>query len=602
MNFLGLRVGLSRVTGPITPLVVTNRSAASDTGVAPFAVQFDASGTTSTLTSRPFHDLYHSWNFGDNDSLTWTYGTQPSVAKKNRATGAMAAHVYETPGTYTVSYIVIDPLTGTTASASKTITVQDPDVVYSGANTICIANGTLPVVGVNGVPTGATCYNETTWAGVISRIASGKRILLKKGDTWTTNASNTISVSGAGGIIGAYGLSGANPIVQLTLASSNVFSCSGSGNFIDWRIMDIDANATGLATGSARSATRFFNSPDGPTATSGSYATILRCTHTNAGSFVYGSDNTAVVDCVVTDLDGGAGNVGFWCYQRSNIAILGCNFNNATAAEHCVRFQGTSKMVFQNNRVFQPANTKHTMTLRGYSDAGASYVWTGVYSELCVISGNEFLAGANNVQQVVTIKPQNGTSDERFRDIVFEKNYIEANINYAYSFNTGGGIRITVRNNLTRLKTGSVGAILDNGSSWAGNSFAILPPVDHVYYNNTTYASDVIAHGVDAIFVNTATATGLLFYNNLAYTPSYSGSKVVLNVTGGSTYTAATNSSNAQMGATSPNFTATPPTTYAEWKPTSGYAVNGGTTVPVYDDFFSVARTYPTADIGAVNP
>lgn len=586
---------------PVTPLVVTNRASDSDTGVAPFAVQFDASGTTSINTTRPFHDLYHSWNFGDNDSVTWGYGTQAGVAKKNRASGPIAAHVYETPGTYTVSYLAIDPLTGQSAAATKTITVQDPDVVFAGANTICIANGTLPVAGVGGVPAGATCYNETTWAGVISRIASGKRVLLKKGDTWTTNSSNTITGAGSGGVIGAYG-SGANPIVQLTLASSNVFSCTGSGNFIDWRIMDIDANATGLATGSARNATRFLNTPDGPTATSGRYATVLRCTHTNAGSFIYGSDSTTVADCVVTNLDGGAGNVGFWCYQRSNISILGCNFDNATAAEHCVRFQGVSKMVFQSNRVFQPANTKHTLTLRGYSDAGASYVWTGVYSEHCLLSGNEFIAGANNVTQVVTIKPQNGTSDERFRDIIFEKNYIEANVNYAYSFNTGGGIRITVRNNLTRLKTGSVGAILDNGSSWAGNSFAIIPPVDHAYYNNTTYASDTIAHGVDAIFVNTATATGLLFYNNIAYTPAYSGTKKNLNITAGSTYTEATNSSNAQMGATSPNFTATPPVAYTDWKCTSGYTINSGTTVPVYDDFFGAQRTYPTADLGAVNP
>src|SRR4030067_2638800 len=34
-------------------------------GVAPMAVFFDASGTTSTATTRPFHDLEYRWDFGD---------------------------------------------------------------------------------------------------------------------------------------------------------------------------------------------------------------------------------------------------------------------------------------------------------------------------------------------------------------------------------------------------------------------------------------------------------------------------------------------------------------------------------------------------------
>ena len=206
------------------------------------------------------------------------------------------------------------------------------------------------------------------------------------------------------------------------------------------------------------------------------------------------------------------------------------------------------------------------------------------------------------MSQVLTIAPQNGTSDERFRDIIFERNYIEATINYSYSMVINGGIRVTVRNNITRLKNGAVGAIIAGGSSWAGNGNASIPPVDHAYYNNTTYASDTIGHAVDAYFVNTSIGTGFLFYNNVAYTPAYSGTKKVLNITAGTTYTELTNSSNAQMGATTPNFAATPPVSYADYRPTTGYAVNGGTTIPVYDDFNGLARIYPTADIGAVTP
>ncbi len=34
-------------------------------GAAPFGVVCDASATTSADTTKPFHDLYYEWNFGD---------------------------------------------------------------------------------------------------------------------------------------------------------------------------------------------------------------------------------------------------------------------------------------------------------------------------------------------------------------------------------------------------------------------------------------------------------------------------------------------------------------------------------------------------------
>jgi Calx-beta domain len=585
--------------GTITPLVVTNRASANDTGVAPFAVQFDATGTTSTLTTKPFHELHHEWNFGDNDSVTWAYGTRAGVAKKNRASGPIAAHVYETPGVYTVQYAAIDPLTGSIAMTTKTITVTDPDVVFAGTNTICVANGTLPVVGVNGVPTGASCQNVTTWSGVIALIASGKRILLKKGDTWTTNAVNTITGAGGGGIIGAYG-TGVNPTIQLTLASSSAFRCTGTGNFIDWRIMDIDCNASGLGTGAPRNSTVFvMGSNFDATSTSSDYTTLLRCNFTQASGLILAGNQTTIADCAATVLDGGAGNVGIWCYQKTGIAILGTAVDNAALIEMNIRLQGVKKAVISECKLKDPlANgTKHTLALRGWSVAS---VWTGDYTEKVVVSGNEISGvSASGTVQIASV---DSSSDERHRDILFERNYVKNLTNYGCCVLAAMSTS-TIRNNLFEAKNGTEFAIkLDNSPAVASNSFAVLPPNNVSAYNNSYYSADVIAHGVSFLRLTSATATGLLAYNNLAYTPSYSGAKNVLNITAGSTYTEATNSSNAQMGATTPNFVATPPTTYAEWRTTTGYPVNGGTAVPVFDDFFGVQRTYPTADMGAVNP
>src|SRR4030067_554946 len=96
---------------------------ARTSGVAPLAVFFDASATTDTgVTNRPFHDLEYTWSFGDPSAGTWANGAQPGVSSKNSATGPVTAHVFETPGAYTVSLTAFD---GTnTATTTTTITVQ----------------------------------------------------------------------------------------------------------------------------------------------------------------------------------------------------------------------------------------------------------------------------------------------------------------------------------------------------------------------------------------------------------------------------------------------------------------------------------------------
>ena len=107
------------------------------TGVAPLAVFFDASATIATSTTRPFHDLGFSWNFGESTGpgiAAWGVGARPT-GSRNVATGPMAAHVYEAPGTYTVCVSITD---GTnTVDGAVTITVTDPEVVFAGVAKNC---------------------------------------------------------------------------------------------------------------------------------------------------------------------------------------------------------------------------------------------------------------------------------------------------------------------------------------------------------------------------------------------------------------------------------------------------------------------------------
>src|SRR3990170_7114440 len=186
----------STTPAPAPGGIVLSLVPARTSGVAPLAVFFDASGTTDpSVTSRPFHDLEYTWSFGDPSSGTWASGAQPGVSSKNSATGPVAAHVFETPGTYTVSLTAFD---GTnTATTNKTITVQNPDTVFAGTNTVCVGATALPTAGVNGCPAGAIATSTNNFTAAINTYqATNKRILFQRGDTFIASATAPITKIG----------------------------------------------------------------------------------------------------------------------------------------------------------------------------------------------------------------------------------------------------------------------------------------------------------------------------------------------------------------------------------------------------------------------
>src|SRR4030065_2651648 len=182
--------------------IVLSLVPARTSGVAPLAVFFDASATTDTgVTNRPFHDLEYTWSFGDASSGTWASGAQPGVSSKNSATGPVAAHVFETPGTYTVTLTAFD---GTnSATTNTTITVQDPNTVFAGSNTICFStSGTF-----TGCPSGATHTTTSNFVTAIANQTTSKRLLFRRGETFTEASTAAITVTGPG-IVGAFGIGG----------------------------------------------------------------------------------------------------------------------------------------------------------------------------------------------------------------------------------------------------------------------------------------------------------------------------------------------------------------------------------------------------------
>ena len=185
-------------------------TATRSTGTAPLGVSFEVTG------NGEFNDA-RTWDFGDTGAGTWAIS---GLSKNAETDGAVVAHVFETAGSYTVS------VSGLTIG----ITVDDPNTVFSGANTICVS----PSANYTGAPGGATLQTS------LPSSYAGKRVLLHRGESFgSISPLNTDS----GFQVGAYG-TGADPIVT-SVGTGMVSGVSSWTN--DWTIMDIDAGNVSIS-------------------------------------------------------------------------------------------------------------------------------------------------------------------------------------------------------------------------------------------------------------------------------------------------------------------------------------------------------------------
>lgn len=175
---------------------------------APCAVQFDASSSTHTSPDiEPFTDLEYLWDFGDAQAGDWSTGALRG--SRNEAIGPLATHVYERPGAYTVRVRVFDA-SGTQAGTQLQISVADPNAVFSGVATTCLA---LDNLDWSGCPAGARREVGSSALSAYTNFGgAGRRLLLRRGDVFS--ATGSLRLSGQGpGQIGAFG-SGALPRLQ----------------------------------------------------------------------------------------------------------------------------------------------------------------------------------------------------------------------------------------------------------------------------------------------------------------------------------------------------------------------------------------------------
>jgi PKD repeat protein len=558
-------------------------------GVAPLAVFFDAMEDRddpqypltrhSDAAVDEFHDLLFQWDFGDSGSATWAV----TGKSKNVATGPVAAHVFETAGTYTVRLTVRDA-NGVTGTASVNINVQSPDSAFSGKTTCVSRNGDFA-----GCPSGAVQLTDTRAFDVIldNEIdARGRRrVLFHRGQEWSIGS--TYSPPAGPGLVGAFG-SGAKPVVR----QSSPIQYSLSLND-DWRMQDL--HLVGVPGASGSRAMGF-----GSGTANGLY---LRMS-IEPGTFAMGvaqaissgnANGLFVVDCDLRKLSsvGGGGNIGY--VQGRRIVILGSVFDDSKGGEHVLRIPHADGLVISNSQLSRQAVNKAVLSLRS-ADVGGSCGFCGEWTQNVVISDN--LIGGSASTTVGLVGSAGSSSASQGRDIIFERNYFYAAEpdGPSNSLGAASAVGLTIRNNIANLDGYATGTAFQGFSfSSMGNSLSNNARLQDVrFYNNTCHTKTSTSSPIKCVFWAEAIPNSQA-KNNLFYAPGASNARL---------FTGSPPSGGAMAGnlmAVQNPFVVAQPASPTDYKlPTSSIAKDKGARINVLDDWSLAFRpTSAALDVGA---
>ncbi|SHH18397.1 hypothetical protein SAMN05444003_2359 [Cognatiyoonia sediminum] len=169
----------------VSPAQITDPSVIihvpKDRGTAPFGAQFYAEVFGSGELD-PFQNCQVSWAYDDatsqhtnlSDSYVVVHGSQQA----NTSFDPFGAHTLDAPGTYSVT--ATTTINGENYTATKTILVDDPDVIYHGNRTIFV-DPALPAPGTSNVPAGASVVATLVEAQTLNPTARPTRIIIQSG-------------------------------------------------------------------------------------------------------------------------------------------------------------------------------------------------------------------------------------------------------------------------------------------------------------------------------------------------------------------------------------------------------------------------------------
>jgi hypothetical protein len=590
----------SLINTTVTPVLTASLTSA----VAPFGVVFDGvATTTSNAGIDTFHDYIYYFDFGDGGAANYTYGQLAGQTKNRFVGGPVAAYVYETHGSYTARMWVSDGVS-VWGPVSQTITVQDPDVVYAGTNTICVSSSG----NFAGAPAGHNPQTSSSFTTMMTSFGTtGKRVLFRAGETFNCTASSIRS--GVNGLyIGTFG--GTSQAIINATVSLPATQMLQSGDGTDWRLHNLHFSRT-IASG-------FTDNSALSVGTSARRWTIHNCRATNVSGFVspLGGENMVVSKLVTSNMNEGVASSGT-CSILGNgnklMGIVDCDLDNSHGIEHVLRLQGAEKSCIISNRIARTASGKSYLTLRGFVVAFPGYTsrWTVV--------ANNYFDGSGSTASTTgmsSISPQNTTSYEELADVIWENNfyhtYLESTVLQLL------GVRLSVRSNVIYRPANAGNSSMLSFELRDNTGYTSNVPSSSALriHNNSTYDLNSVGNGSLILVGTNVTASSI--NNNIYYAPNLTknannntssgpytigGARATVftpnTVSTGFTYS--NNSSDVQCKSTDPLWVG-PATTQAGYKLQSGsYAKNAAVDVKVRMDALKFLRVGATFDMGALN-
>jgi len=433
---VGTSTSSSGSGGAASSTLTASIQATRVSGPAPLAVLFDSTATTTaTPTTDTFRELTYDFDFGDVGSGTWAISGKSKNAESG---GPLAAHVFDTPGTYVVKVRAANA-SGGYSDASVTITVTDPTTVFTGTKTICVS----PAANYTGCPSGAT--KQTT----LPSNYNGKRVLLHKGESF---GDITITDGMSNVIVASYG-SGAKPIVTTVQVGA---WRPATANFAT-EVVVMDLNVTNSMSQSLGSRVLFYRNDvhgaDGNLKmTLGDpyywyagdpYRVVPQSAFYNAREIFF-VENDAL----------GTGPAGQGAYgSASQSALLGNTYGNEQ--QHSVRLTAFHKGVIAHNEIqgissdgIRHALKLHSGGLNPYADGfiNDNSGEGGWASSQIVVADNLFGNAADNNDWTIGLSPQNGEYAEGVEDAIVENNRFVHGIKTSTDV-IFGGRRLTTRGN-----------------------------------------------------------------------------------------------------------------------------------------------------------
>ena len=433
---LGAAQARGNITSTQNAVIAASVSPSRTTGVAPLYVNFDATGTTSTLSTNPSHELFFAHDFGDSGAGVWANGVQSSgLTSKNAGYGPVTGHVYETPGTFPYTLVITDGVN--TVTKTGTVVVLDPNVVYdpaygAGYETICISNSNnfTGAPGTGALPGVATYINRSgdtdMYAAWNTYKASKKRILFCKADAWT--ASATVDAGGLSNVIvGGYGTGTAHTFASGTLvsvtpntgAAIGVMFQGGGANDVKFCEFNITANATHY--GCSATNTTGTNVTWYKIETRGAYAGFSITTGPLTMNSLYQHPGSCIYECLVDQLYGYAG------WPTDTPRVTGASASNGSP---CV-FTSTGHPFKRFNRV----------RLSGTAPTGLN-TSTDYYISASNLTANTFSLSASITEDTPLASSSTATCDVTAQSL-------------------GGGMGAFV----TMTRGGIMGSYFDNGNN-----------------------------------------------------------------------------------------------------------------------------------------